>query len=150
VTSKADVEDFLSQRRLAVVGASRSTRKFGTVVYSDLRNKGYRVFAVTPATTTIGSDPCYPGLDALPEPVDGVVFVTPPAVTEKVLRDVLSTGVKRVWMQQGSESKEGVDFCRENGITAVHGECILMFAEPAALGHRIHRWLWKILGKLPR
>jgi hypothetical protein len=32
---------------------------------------------------------------------------------------------------------------------AVHGECILMFAEPAAFFHRAHRWIWRMLGKLP-
>ncbi len=28
-------------------------------------------------------------------------------------------------------------------------ECILVFAEPAALIHRTHRWIWAVLGRLP-
>jgi hypothetical protein len=31
----------------------------------------------------------------------------------------------------------------------VHGECILMFAQPSSF-HRLHRWVWGLLGKLPR
>jgi hypothetical protein len=30
------------------------------------------------------------------------------------------------------------------------GECVLMFAEPAAFYHRLHRWVWKLLGRLPQ
>ena len=39
--------------------------------------------------------------------------------------------------------------CRERGIEAIHGECILMFAEPAGFVHRLHRWLRGVTGKLP-
>jgi hypothetical protein len=31
----------------------------------------------------------------------------------------------------------------------VQKECILMFAEPVKSIHGIHRWIWKVLGKLP-
>jgi hypothetical protein len=30
----------------------------------------------------------------------------------------------------------------------VHGECILMYAQPAGI-HRFHHFIWKLLGKLP-
>ena len=32
---------------------------------------------------------------------------------------------------------------------AVHGECIMMFAQPTGV-HRFHRWLWQVMGKLPK
>jgi len=53
-------------------------------------------------------------------------------------------------MQQGSESDAAVRYCREHGINLVSGACILMFAEPAAFFHRAHRWVWRMLGKLPK
>lgn len=86
----------------------------------------------------------------MPEPVDGVFISVPPAETERVVEEAAVAGIRRVWMQQGAESPPAVRFCEENGIQAVHGECILMFAEPTAFYHRLHRWVWKILGKLPR
>jgi predicted CoA-binding protein len=88
-------------------------------------------------------------LSVLPEPVGGVLIVVPPAETEKVVRDAAQVGIRRVWMQQGAESETAIRFCEENGISAVHGECILMFAQPAGF-HRLHRWVWGLLGKLPR
>jgi predicted CoA-binding protein len=66
-----------------------------------------------------------------------------------VVREAAEVGIPRVWMQQGSESEEAIRLCEENGISVVSGECILMFAEPAEFYHRMHRWVWGVMGKLP-
>jgi predicted CoA-binding protein len=149
MTSKAAVEEFLAQQTLAVVGASRDEKKFGNKVYKDLIRKGYKTYPINPNAEEIDGQPCYAELSALPEAVDGVVFVVPPALTEKVVREAADVGIPRVWMQQGSESEDAIRFCEENGISVVAGECILMFAEPAEFYHRLHRWVWGVLGKLP-
>ena len=150
MSSKAAVTDFVAQRKLAVVGVSRQGKKFGNMAFRELKAKGYRLLPVHPQAETIEGEPCYPSLAALPEPVDGVLVVVPPAETEKVVREAAAAGIKRIWMQQGAESPAAIRFCQENGLDAVHGECILMFAEPAAWFHRAHRWVWKLVGKLPR
>lgn len=85
----------------------------------------------------------------MPAQADGVLVVVPPSATEQVVRDAAAAGIHRVWMQQGSESEQAIRFCKEHGMNVVHGECILMFAEPAATVHRFHKWVWKVLGKLP-
>lgn len=150
MTSKAAVKDFLNQKTLAVVGVSRNGQKFGNTAYKELKAKGYRVIPINPQAEMIEGDPCYPSLGALPDPVDGVLIVVPPAETEKVVREAAAAGIPRVWMQQGAESQAAIQFCEEQGVSAVHGECILMFAEPTAFGHRLHRWVWGLLGKLPQ
>ena len=149
MTSKAAVADFVSQRKLAVVGVSRQGKKFGNFAFRELRSKGYELFPVHPQTETIEGERCYSSLSSLPEPVDGVLIVVPPAQTEQVVRDAAAAGIRRVWMQQGAESPAAIKFCQESGIQEVHGECILMFTEPLAWWHRAHRWAWKLLGKLP-
>ena len=150
MTSKAVVQDFVAQRKLALVGASSKKAKFGNFALKDLRAKGYKIFPVHPQAKMIEGEPCFSSIAALPEPVDGLLVVVPPAQTEQVVRDAAAAGIKRVWMQQGAESPAAIKFCQENHISAVHGECILMFAEPAAWFHRAHRWAWKLLGKLPK
>ncbi len=150
MNTKSAVEGFLAERTLAVVGVSRDARKFGNVVYKDLKSKGYRVFAVNPNTTSIDGDPCYPDLASLPETPGGVVVVVPPSSSELVVRDAKAADVRRVWFQQGAESPEAVKFCEANGMSVVAGECIFMFTEPMAFFHKPHRWLWGVLGKLPR
>jgi predicted CoA-binding protein len=150
MSSRAMVTDFVAQRKLAVVGVSRQGRKFGNTAFRELKAKGYKLVPVHPQAETIEGERCYPNLASLPEPVDGVLVVVPPAETEKVVREAAAAGIKRVWMQQGAESPAAIKFCQENGLNAVHGECILMFIEPAAWFHRAHRWVWKLLGKLPK
>jgi predicted CoA-binding protein len=149
MTTKAAVEDFLAQQTLAVVGVSREGKKFGNTAYKELKAKGYQVFPVHPHVDAIDGARCYPGLSALPEPVGGVLIVVPPHETEKVVRDAAAAGIRRVWMQQGAGSQAAIQFCEEQGISAIHGECILMFADPASF-HRLHRWIWGLLGKLPK
>jgi predicted CoA-binding protein len=150
MTSRGAVGDFVSQRKLAVVGVSRKRMKFGNLAFRELRGKGYKLFPVHPFAEAIEGERCYPSLSMLPEPVDGVLIIVPPAQAEQVVRDAAGAGIRRVWLQQGAESAAAIRFCEENGISAVHGECILMFAEPAAFYHRLHRWVGKLLGKLPR
>ena len=150
MTTRAAIDAFLAQRSLAVVGVSRHPRKFGNVVYRELKAKGYHVFPVHPQADTLEGDRCASSLRALPEPVGGVVVVVPPAQTEKVVREAAEAGIRQVWMQQGAESEEAIRYCAEQGLSVVHGQCILMFAEPAAWFHRAHRWVRRVRGTLPR
>jgi len=150
MTPKSAVVDFVAQRKLALVGISRGGKKFGNFAYKSLREKGYQVFPVNPHAENIAGERCFPNLRALPEAVGGVLISVPPSQTEQVVRDAAAAGIRRIWLQQGSESQEAIRFCAENGLTVVHGECILMFAEPVVSFHRWHRWLWNVLGRLPK
>jgi predicted CoA-binding protein len=150
MTSKAAVDDFVAQRTLAVVGASRQGKKFGNYALRELTQRGYRVFPVHPQAETIEGERCYSSLRQLPEPVGGVFVSVPPGQTEQIVRDAEAAGIKRVWMQQGAASPEAIRFCQEHGINEVHGECILMFAQPVKSVHNFHRWVWRLLGKLPK
>jgi predicted CoA-binding protein len=149
VTTKAAIEDFVSQQTLAVVGVSSGGKKFGNAASKHLRAKGYRMIPVHPTAETIDGERCYSSLGALPEPVGGVLVVVPPAETENVVRDAAAAGIRRVWMQQGAQSAAAIQFCEDQGLSVIHDECILMFAEPVRGGHRFHRFIWRLLGKLP-
>ncbi len=150
MTTAAEIKDFMSQEALAVVGASRNPKKFGSIVYRDLKAKAYHVFAVNPHAGQIDGDPAYPDLEHLPEEVDGVVLIVPPAVTESMVRQAAQAGIRRVWMQPGAESQAAVAFCQENGISVIEGECIMMFAGPVKFPHSFHRWINRVSGKLPK
>jgi predicted CoA-binding protein len=149
VNSKKVVEDFLAQKKIAVVGVSRKKTKFGNAIYKELKQKGYQAFPINPHVTVFEGDTCYPDLLSLPEKVDAVVINVPPVQTEKVVREAKESGIKKVWLQQGSQSEDAVKFCEENGIDCVSNECILMFVQPSAFIHRAHKWVSGVLGKLP-
>ena len=150
MTSRATIDTFLAQRTLALVGVSRSGKKFGNAVLKELSGKGYRILPVHPEADDIGGVHCWPSLDALPEQVGGVVVVVPPDQAEKVVEAAADAGIPRVWLQQGSGSPEVVRRAEERGLEVVDGECILMFTEPAAFFHRAHRWIRGAFGRLPQ
>jgi uncharacterized protein len=151
MATKQEIDDFMAQKSLALVGVSRGGRKFGNAILKDLTKAGYRVFPIHPEATELDGVRAYPSFAAIPEPVGGVVIVVPPARTEGVVRDAAAHGVTRVWMQQGAESAEAIRFCREQGMTVVHGQCILMYPKPATSWfHGAHRWVWELIGRAPR
>jgi len=121
------IMEFLDKKNVfAVVGASRNPKKYGHQVYKDLRNAGYRVYPVNPNTNEILGDKCYPSLEDLPVKPDVADLVVPPKVTEQVVKTCKRLGIKKVWMQPGSESETAISFCRENGMDVVHGVCVMV------------------------
>jgi len=121
------IVEFLDKKNVfAVVGASRNPEKYGHQVYKDLRNAGYRVYPVNPNANEVLGDKCYPTLEALPVKPDIADLVVPPKVTEQVVKTCKRLGIKKVWMQPGSESETAINFCRENGMYVIYGVCVMV------------------------
>lgn len=148
MTTLAAVNAFLANPAIAVAGVSRSSRKFGNMALKELGAKGYRVYPVHPSAERIDGVRCFRRFADLPEPVDAVLVVVPPAAALDVVREAAAAGLHYVWLQQGAESEKVLSLCRELGLVAIARECILMFAQPTSY-HRVHRWIWGALGRLP-
>ncbi len=144
-----DIHEFLSQRTLAIAGVSRSGKKFGNAILKSLKRNGYTIYPIHPSAEAIDGERCYPSIHALPEKVGGLIICLPSVQTEIVLHQALATGITRIWLQQGSESYAAIRFCEQSGLKVVHGQCILMFAEPVESFHRFHRWVWRLIRKYP-
>jgi uncharacterized protein len=141
------IEAFLAEPSIAVVGVSRTGRKFGNAACRALREKGYRVHQVHRKATQIDGMPCYARLADLPEPVGGVLVVVPPWDAIDVIHEAAAAGISRVWLQQGAESTAVLKVCDQLGLEVVSGECILMFAHPTGL-HKVHRFVHDVIGTL--
>ena len=155
-TFEAKVGDFLAQKRIAVAGVSRDNTHHpaGTLVYRRLKETGHDVFAVNPNLKSFEGDRCYPTLQSIPGGVDGVVIITRPEITERIVRDCNEAGIRRVWMHQSlakgsSVSPEAVEYCRQHGISAIAGACPMMFGPGVDFGHKCMRWMMKVSGGLP-
>lgn len=145
----AEITAFLNQKSLAIVGVSRSEKKFSNVIYRVLKSKGYQVFAVNPHASIIGGETCYTDIQSIPQKIGGIVIVVSPDQTDQIVKDAITVGIKNVWIQQGAESPVAIDLCKQSGVNVIQKQCILMYAEPNAI-HKCHRFLWKLLGKLPK
>jgi len=76
------VQDFLAQKKIAVVGVSDKRETGCNLAYKKLKENGYQVYAVNPRIPTYDGQACYPDLKSLPEKVDAVFVLTSPKVTE--------------------------------------------------------------------
>ena len=146
---------FLACRRIAVTGVSRKPQGHGSnIVYDRLRERGYEVFAVNPHAATIGDQPAYPSLAAIPGGVEAVVIGTAPDQAPATMAQAAELGIRHVWMHRsfggGSVSEDAARYGREHGVQVIAGGCPLMFGATSDGGHRFMCRLLKLTGKVPR
>jgi len=150
MTSLRTIQEFLSDKEIAIAGVSRNTKKFGRVVYDHLIKRGYKIYPVNPNTDTIENAVCYPDVTSLPDKAKKLLIVTKKDQTFPLVNQALEKGIKQIWIQQMSETKEAIDLAQKKNIDLITKECILMFAEPVKGGHKFHRFFNKLFGRYPK
>jgi len=142
------VSRFLSLGKYAVAGVSRDPKKFGQVVFRELRQKGMDVVPVNPNAETIDGVKCFSSVSNLPSDVRGLILMTPKGETLTVAREAIAHGIKDLWIQQGAETRSTIGELEKEEINLISKECIMMFWKPNSI-HSFHRFLKKIFGGLP-
>jgi len=150
MVTKKQIENFLEPRKLAIAGVSRNPKKFGYMVYRDLKKNGYDIYPVNPLTPEIDGVKCYPTVSDLPADVKHLLVLTPKKKTDAVLREAINKGIKNIWVQQMSETAETIKIAEEYQVELIYKKCIFMFAEPVSGLHKFHRTIMKIFGRLPK
>ena len=70
---------------------------------------------------------CAASVSDLPDHVSSISIITPPQVTEKVVEQAITRGIKNIWMQPGAESVQAVAACEEAGVNIIaDGSCALV------------------------
>ena len=149
-TTKQSVENFFAQETFALVGVSRNERKFGSAIFKELTKKGYKIFPINSKMTEINGEKCYSSIKDLPEKPGGVIVCVKKDESAKVVKEAVQLGIKNIWMQQGSQTDEAINYCKENNVNVVYKECVMMFAQPVDSIHKFHRCIKKIFGALPK
>ncbi len=152
-------KNFLSQKKIAVVGVSETRETGCNLNYQKFKDAGYTVYGINPKIDRYKDDPCYPDLASTPEKPDAVFILARPNVTEEIVKQCVDVGVKHVWMHcmmgtkpgliegMTSVSQEAVAMCRENGIEVIPGSCPAQFLNPD-FGHKMMRGLWRLMGNM--
>ena len=148
--TKKDIEKFLEPKNLAIAGVSRNPKKFGYLVYKELREKGYRLYPVNPSASIIDGENCFSTVSDLPAEVKHLLILTPKAETDSVLREAINRGITNIWVQQMSETKETIKIAKDNRVELISKKCIFMFTEPVSGVHKFHRTILKWFGRLPK
>lgn len=121
------INDFLNGDTFAVVGASRDRSKYGNKVLRVYLQNGQRVQPVNPNANEVEGLKAYADLASLPGQVHGISVVTPPEVTEQVVEQAATLGIRHIWMQPGAENVTAIEKAREHGMNVIAGgPCILV------------------------
>jgi len=148
--------EFLANKRIAVTGVSAKNPSGhgANAIYSRLRERGYRVFAVNPNSQTVEGDPAYPNLRSIPGGIQAVVIGTRPEHALETVRECADLGIRQVWMHRsidaGSVSPEAVAYGRDHGLTVIPGGCPLMFDPVADGAHKGLKFFCTLTGAVPR
>jgi len=151
------VQDFLAQKKIAVVGVSDKRETGSNMAYNKFKENDYQVYAVNPRINEFQGAPCYPDLKSIPEKPDAVFILASPRVTDQIVQECVDLGVKHIWMHcmmgtrpglaksMTSVSQDAVQVCRENGIQVIPGSCPNQFLDPD-FAHKMMRGMWGLFG----
>lgn len=127
MTIDEKIEKFLSAPSFAVVGASEDPHKYGHRCYKCYLQHGRKAYPVNPKAATVLGNTAYANLASLPEPVDSISIITPPHVSEDVMKEAIECGVKNIWLQPGAESERGIEAAEKAGLNVIYGgPCLLV------------------------
>ncbi|MBN1947476.1 MAG: CoA-binding protein [Bradymonadales bacterium] len=121
------IQQFLESKVYAVAGASTDRDKYGNKTLRVYQQRERKVYPINPNAETVEGLPAYPDVQSLPDDVEAISIVTPPAVTLDVVRQALAHGIRRFWMQPGAENEEAIAEAEAAGAIVIHGgPCVLV------------------------
>jgi uncharacterized protein len=123
---------FLHSGPFAVVGASVDRSKYGNKVLRCYQQHGKEVYPINPRADEVEGLRAYPSLGSLPVKAKAISVITPPAITEQVVREAAAAGAAHIWMQPGAESEAAIRTAESLGMSVIAGgPCLLV-----VLGYR--------------
>jgi uncharacterized protein len=148
LTHQERIADFLSQKRIAVVGVSRDEKAYSRALLRELLNHGYDALPVNPLTADIDGKACVSSVAKLSPQPDGVLLLLPKGELAQVFRDCCAAAVPRVWIPvgiaMGAIAREDYAAAEKVGIRVIRGFCPLMFLSDISFFHRFHGFFAKL------
>ena len=121
------MDRFFKAKWFLVVGASKHVNKFGYKVLKWYTDKGLNVTPIHPTEHSILGIECYKSVREFINGKDAelvaVSIITPPAVTQGILKDLMELGVLRVWCQPGSFNEQCIALLHPD--YGIYDKCIL-------------------------
>lgn len=153
--SMQGIRAFFDQKRLALVGVSRDAKKsFGKMVLDELSKRGYDLELVHPKVRLLAGRACHDSLASVQPAPSAVMILLSGEKALPPLREALEMGVRHIWINGVAGPKELHEEVRRladaSGANVVQGYCPFMFLPDTGFGHRLHGWIWKLVGLYPK
>ena len=120
-----EIRNFLSLKKVAVIGISRSESKAAHFVPKYLAENGFDIIPVNPNSNEILSKKCYKEITEVEGDIDIVDVFRPSEDVLSFVRDAIKKNPKVIWLQEGIHNEEAENLAREHGIDVVFNRCML-------------------------
>lgn len=109
----------MSQRVVAVIGASSDPNKYGHKAVRAYLRQGWKVYPVTPRPEPVLGLTPVASISAIPEHVHRATIYLPPALGIRVLPEIAAKGVDEFFVNPGAESDELLEAARALGLDPI-------------------------------
>ena len=106
-------------KSIAIIGASANQEKFGNKAVRAYVQQGWTVYPVNPKEATIEGLTVYKSLRDIPGIPDEASIYLAPQHVPAVLQEIAQKGIKRVWLNPGTESDAAIERAEELGLEAI-------------------------------
>ena len=113
-------------RTIAVVGLSENPGKPSHYVSEYMQRHGYRIYPVNPSIEKVLGERSYRSLAELPVKPDVVNVFRVPSQIPAIVDEMLTLGLKNLWVQQGLVHMEAAERAEQGGIRVVMDRCIMV------------------------
>ena len=113
-------------RTIAVLGLADDPDKPSNYVPAYMQKQGYRILPINPTVETVLGEKAYASLADLPIKPDVVNVFRLPRFIPGIVDQMLSLGLKNIWVQQGIINKEAAARAEAGGIHVVMDRCIMV------------------------
>lgn len=115
------VQEMIKLKNWVVIGDVTNETKYAYRILKKFREKGYRVSGIHPKN----GHEVYKDLKSVPYEIDAIDLCINPKLGLEFIKEAKELNINKVLIQPGAESKEILDYCRENDIVAIE-DCALV------------------------
>jgi len=123
--SDAEIKNFLTLKKVAVIGMSRTESKAAHFVPKYLSENGFDIIPINPNSNEILNRKCYKEVTEVDGEIDIVDVFRPSEDVLPFVKEAIKKNPKVIWLQEGIHNEEAENLAREHGIDVVFNRCML-------------------------
>jgi len=123
--SDAEIKNFLTLTKVAVIGMSRTESKAAHFVPKYLSENGFDIIPINPNSNEILNKKCYKEITEIDGEIDIVDVFRPSEDVLPFVKEAIKKNPKVIWLQEGIHNEEAENLAREHGIDVVFNRCML-------------------------
>ena len=121
-----EISEFLTGKRVAVIGMSKNPSKAAHHVPQYLAENGYKIIPVNPSADVILGHTAYASVSDISEEIDIVNIFRPSEQVLPFVREAIKKKPRVIWLQEGIYNKDAEELARAEGVSMVFNRCMLV------------------------